>query len=267
MPTRYRLAWRVAWAIVNTALVTGASAGLGKEFAKQLAESGYHVVLVARSREGLDKVALLLREEYGASSEILVADLATAAGTDAVAARLRDAAQPVDLLVNNAGLGLGRAFVDNDLELELSAFDVMVRAVMILSHAAATSMRQRRTGVILNVSSVATWLGSGTYAAHKSWVTSFTEGLAGELRGTGVTATAVLPGLTRTEFHERAGIGRYEGVPESSWLTAHDVVAAALAGARKGRVLVTPSVKYRVISVAARLAPRSWVRAATRRKR
>lgn len=251
---------------MKTALVTGASAGLGAEFAKQLAASGYHVVLVARSEDRLEDVARMLRDEHGASSEVLVADLSTTAGTDAVAARLLDTARPVDMLVNNAGLGLGRAFVNNDIAVELAAFDVMVRAVMVLSHAAATSMRARGAGAIINVSSVATWLGSGTYAAHKAWVTSFTEGLAGELRGTGVTVTAVLPGLTRTEFHERAGIARYTSAPESSWLSAADVVAAALSAARSGRVLVTPSLRYRAVSCAARMAPRSWVRAVTRRK-
>src|SRR5690606_36251740 len=155
------------------------------------------------------------------------ADLTVRPDVDAVASRGADAERPVDLLVNNAGLGQGVDFVANDLDAELAALDVMVRAVMILSHAAAGSMAARGRGRILNVSSVATWLGNGTYSAHKAWVTSFTEGLAGQLRGTGATATAVLPGLTRTEFHARAGIGAYDGL-RVAWLRADAVVRAAL---------------------------------------
>jgi short-subunit dehydrogenase len=249
-----------------TSLVTGASAGLGAEFARQLAARGSDVVLVARTRDRLEALARELAATHDVRAEVMVADLTARADVERVALRIASHESPVDLLVNNAGLGQGRAFVRNDIDAELAALDTMVRAVLILSHAAAQAMSARGSGAILNVSSVATWLGSGTYAAQKAWVTSFTEGLAGELRGTGVTATAVLPGLTRTEFHERAGILRYDSAPDGLWLAAQDVVSAALRACDRGKVLVTPSARYAAIAWLARTAPRSWVRAATRRK-
>jgi short-subunit dehydrogenase len=225
------------------------------------------VVLVARSRERLDALAAQLHSVHGVHAEVLVADLSVAADVERVAQRVSSTSEPVDLLVNNAGMGQGRAFIRNDLESELQALDVMVRAVMMLSHAAAGAMVSRGGGAIINVSSVATWLGNGTYAAHKSWVTSFTEGLAGELSGTGVTATAVLPGLTRTEFHERAGITDHQSLPGAVWLSTASVVRATLKASARGKVLVTPSVRYSVIPWLARVAPRAWVRAAARRDR
>jgi short-subunit dehydrogenase len=252
---------------MSTSLVTGGSAGLGAEFARQLAARGDDVVLVARSRERLERLADELRSRHGVHVEVLVADLSAPADVDRVARRVASRDQPIDLLVNNAGLGQGRAFVRNDLAAELAALDVMVRAVMILSHAAALAMTSRGNGAILNVSSVATWLGNGSYSAHKAWVTSFTEGLAGELRGTGVTATAVLPGLTRTEFHDRASITSYDDAPEGSWLSADFVVRKALGATERAKVLVTPSARYAMLAWMARIAPRSWTRAFSRGNR
>src|SRR5919107_16821 len=202
-----------------TALVTGATAGLGLEFAWQLATARHDLVLVARATE-----------------------------------------RPVGLLVNNAGMALHQRFVGGDLAREEAAFDVMVRAVMVLSHAAAGAMTARRRGAILNVGSVAALLASGTYAAHKAWVRSFTEGLAVELAGTGVTATVLSPGFVHTEFHQRASIDM-SGLPEVAWLSADAVVAAALADVRRGVVISTPSVRYRVISGVVRALPRGVVRA------
>jgi short-subunit dehydrogenase len=249
---------------MTTALITGASAGLGAEFAKQLAADGHDVVLVARSQERLEQLSRDLTTTWGVDVEVLPADLATSGGLDAVAERIADAGRPIDVLVNNAGLGLGGRFVDNELDVEVAALDLMVKAVMVLSHASALAMSTRGHGAILNVSSVASWLGSGTYAAHKAWVTSFSEGLAGELRGTGVTVTAVLPGLTRTEFHDRAGLDHYYSAPGIVWLRASHVVKSALRASRRGKVLVTPSARYAVAANISRVLPRTWVRALTR---
>lgn len=247
-----------------TVLITGASSGLGEEFAWQLATARRHLVLVARSGDRLERTARLIRGATGVEVEVLVADLTDPAGVARVAARVADLDRPVDLLINNAGLGQGRRFIDNDIEAELAALDVMVRAVMVVTHAAVGAMRTRRRGAVLNVSSVASWLGSGTYSAHKAWLTAFTEGLSIELRGTGVSATAVLPGLTRTRFHDNAGIDAFDRLPDLAWLHADDVVAAALAAVRRKQVLVTPSWRYGAVAGAARVAPRSWVRAASR---
>lgn len=250
-----------------TALITGASSGLGEEFAWTLASAGRDVVLVARSRDRLSETADLLAGATGVNAEILVADLSTPEGTSAVAARLADPDRPVDLLVNNAGMGLKAGILDTTVEQELAALDVMVRAVLVLSHSAARAMAVRGHGAILNVSSVASWLGNGSYAAHKAWVTSFTEGLASQLKGTGVTATAVLPGLTHTEFHERAELENYDDLPEFAWLEPERVVASALAAVRRKQVLVTPSVRYTAMTGVVRVLPRTWVRAVARKGR
>ncbi|NEB06617.1 SDR family NAD(P)-dependent oxidoreductase, partial [Streptomyces sp. SID13726] len=155
--------------------------------------------------------------------------------------------RPVGLLVNNAGFATQQHFVGGDLDVELRALDVMVRAVLVLSHAAAGQMTARGRGAILNVASVAALTAGGTYAAAKAWVRSFTEGLAVELHGTGVTATVLCPGFTHTEFHDRAGIDK-SVLPDLAWLDADRVVSAARADVRRGAVVSTPSVRYRVAS-------------------
>lgn len=245
---------------MGTALVTGASAGLGLEFAWQLATAKHDVVLVARDEERLTRLAAQLQAAAGIHAEVLVADLATDEGIGRVADRLRSDEKPVGLLVNNAGLGLNQRFVDGDVDAEVKALDVMVKAVLVLSHAAAGAMVGRGRGAILNVASVSALLASGTYSAHKAWVRTFTEGLAVELKDTGVTATVLNPGFTHTEFHERGRIDM-SGYPEIVWLNAEDVVATALADVRRGVVISTPSARYRAASAIARLAPRSAIRA------
>lgn len=249
-----------------TALITGASAGLGLEFAWQLATAKHDVVLVARNEERLTRLAAQLEAAAGVRAEVLVADLSVRADVERVAERLRATERPIGLLVNNAGLGLNQRFVTGDLAAEESALAVMVTAVMVLSHAAAGAMVERGRGAILNVASVAALLTSGTYSAHKAWVRVFTESLAVELRGTGVTATSLNPGFVHTEFHERGEIDM-AAYPEVAWLNAEDVVATGLADVRRGAVLSTPSLRYRTLSAAARIAPRSAVRAFGRYRR
>jgi len=251
---------------MGTALVTGASAGLGLEFAWQLATARHDVVLVARDGDRLERLARQLHAAAGVRTEVIAADLADRTGLDQVAARLTATQHPVGLLVNNAGFGSGEPFVDDDLATQERALDVMVRAVMVLSHAAARSMRSRGRGAILNVGSVAGLMTTSTYSAHKAWVQVFTEGLAVELTGTGVTATCLRPGLTRTEFHDRAGMDVH-ALPQMVWLTAEDVVSRALADVRRGAVLSTPSLRYQTAVGALRLAPRTLVRAMTRTRR
>ena len=243
-----------------TALITGASAGLGLEFAWQLATARHDVVLVARDVERLEHLAGQLHAAAGVRAEVLAADLSDRVQVERVADRLRDEERPVGLLVNNAGFALGQPFVGGQLAAHEAALDVMVRAVMVLSHAAATAMVERGPGAVLNVSSVAALTTMGTYSADKAWVRVFTEGLAVELRGTGVTATALCPGLVHTEFHERAGLDR-DAFPELAWLNADAVVSAALADVRRGAVISTPSLRYGVVTEVARLLPRAAIRA------
>lgn len=255
---------------MTTALVTGASAGLGAEFCRQLAASGHDLVVVARSADRLEALAQSLRTEHGVRVETLPADLADRSALQTVAERLAGAgpdgadgrpgsgAGPVDLLVNNAGFGIGTSFTRTPVEEEERALDVMCRAVLVLSHAAAAAMAPRGRGGILNVSSVASFTAMGTYSANKAWVTTFTEALADELARTGVRVSAVCPGFTHTEFHDRAAMNMSR-LPDGMWLDAPDVVAAALDGLRRGRTVVVPGAHYRALTGVMRVLPRSVV--------
>ncbi|RJK94289.1 SDR family NAD(P)-dependent oxidoreductase [Vallicoccus soli] len=244
----------------RTALVTGASAGLGAELARQLAAQGTGLVLVARDRGRLDALAADLRSRHAVAVEVLPADLVDPDGLAAVESRLRDAGEPVDLLVNNAGLGVREGFVEGDLRDHERLLDLNVRAVLRLSGAAVPDMRARRRGTVLNVSSVAGWLPFGTYGASKAWVTTFTEGLAAELRGSGVTATALCPGYVVTEFHDRMGVRR--SGPPFLWLRAEDVAAGGLADAARGRVVSVPTLRYKVAATLLQATPRPLLRRA-----
>lgn len=244
---------------MGTALVTGATSGIGLELSWQLATARHRVVLVARSGDRLETVAGQIRAAAGVEVETIVADLGTEEGRDTVVARLRSDVHPVGLLVNNAGFSPGQRFVGGDLAVEERALDVMVHAVLVLSQAAAEAMVARGRGAILNVSSIAAFTAMGTYAAAKAWVLTFTEALAGELAGTGVTATALCPGLVRTEFHERARLDA-TAWPGAGWVNVDRVAAAALRAVRRGDVVVVPSLRYSVTASALRHLPRSVVR-------
>ena len=253
---------------MSRALVTGATAGLGAEFARQLAAGGADLVLVARDEARLEAAAKTLAERRGVSVEVLSADLSTVDGCDRVAERLVSTSVPVDTLVNNAGIGTYRVFGGADLELEEYMLDLNVRAVLRLSHAAVRAMTGRGSGQIINVSSVAGFVprgGNVTYSASKAWVMMFSEALAVQLTGTGVQVTAVCPGFTHTEFHERAAADMSK-VPDWMWLDAADVVAHGLADARKGKPVSVPSAKYKALTGAARHVPRPLLRRVMRRR-
>ena len=244
---------------MSTALVTGASAGIGRAFAERLARDGADLVLVARDRARLEELARNLSARHGVAVEVLVADLADREATGLVSDRLSDPERPVDLLVNNAGFGLRRSFLDNDLASEEARLDVMVRAVLLTCHAAGRAMRERGEGAIVNVSSVASFIANGTYSAEKAFVTVFSEGLASELAGTGVTVTALCPGFTRTEFHQRARI-RLSRLPRAFWLDADDVVQQALADVAAGKTVSVPGAQWKVVTSVVRALPRPLVR-------
>jgi len=248
---------------MTIALVTGATAGIGREFAVQLAARGDDLVLVARDLTRLDALAYELRDRHGVEVEVLPADLADREALGRVADRVGSVDRPVDVLVNNAGFSLKGSFLDHDIADEEGQFDVLARAVLVLSHAAGRAMRSRGRGAIVNVSSVASFIASGTYSADKAFVTVFTEGLAAELAGSGVTVTALCPGFTHTEFHERADVDMSR-LPEFVWLDAPRLVRDALADVEKGKVVSVPSPLYKVAVAAARIAPRPLVRAVSR---
>ena len=241
-----------------TALVTGATSGIGAAFARALADRGWDLVLVARDDARLASEAERHRA-LGRRVEVLRADLSDRADVTRVAERLEDEARPIDLLVNNAGFSVGASLLSTDQEAHDRAFEVMVRAVQVLSGAAGRAMSKRGRGRIVNVGSTAGRITMGAYSAIKAWVTVYTEGLSNELRGTGVTAMALEPGWVRTEFHERAGISG-SSMPSALWLDADDLVAAALRDLSRGRVVSTPSARYKALMFLARHGPRSGVR-------
>ena len=243
---------------MTTALITGATAGLGAAFARALAAEHRDLVLVARDAGRLASTAKKLAEEHSVEVEVLPADLVTDSGCAAVEARLAEPDRPIEVLINNAGIGLGGNFTDNPVEDEERMLRLNVRAVMRLTHAALPSMLARGHGDVLNVSSVAgfgpTAPGS-TYSASKAWVTTFSESLHLTSRLQGVRVIALCPGFVRTEFHERAEIPTGE-IPGPFWLDADDVVRDALADLRKGRPTSVPSVRYKVLGGIVRYAPR-----------
>lgn len=244
---------------MTTALITGATAGIGHEFARQLAERGHDLVIVARDRARLEDVSDELIATYQVKVEILAADLGDREQLQRVANRLADPGRPVDLVVNNAGYALRKSFLQNDIATEEQHLDVLCRAVLVLSHAAGRAMKDRGRGAIVNVSSVAGFIASGTYSAVKSFVTVFSEGLASELAGTGVTVTALCPGFTRTEFHDRAGL-EVAGMPKWMWLQAPKLVADCLDDVARGKVISVPGAQYKAAVGLLRVLPRPVVR-------
>ncbi len=243
-----------------TALVTGATSGIGATFAAHLAARGDDLVLVARTPDRLAETAERLRANHHVAVEVLAADLADRAEVNRVAARLADPDRPIDLLVNNAGFGIHAKLLDPEVIEEIDrGYEVMVRAVMVLAGAAGRSMVARGSGAIVNVASTAGFMTMGAYSALKDAVTVYTESLANELRHTPVTATALCPGYVRTEFHQRAGIGTGQ-LPGLAWVDPDELVADCLADVAKKRVVSIPSARYKVGIALVRLAPRSWVR-------
>jgi short-subunit dehydrogenase len=224
------------------ALVTGASSGIGRAFAGELAARGHDLVLVSRREATLHELAAQLERDHGHPSEVLAADLETDAGTRAVEARLADAASPVELLINNAGFGTSGAFWELDVDREEHEIALNVVALVRLTHAALGPMVERGHGGVINVSSVASYQPTpwgATYGATKAFVSSFTNALYEELRGTAVRAMVLAPGYTHTHFHERAEMPATQ-TPELIWQRPDEVVDAALRAYEKGRAVCTP---------------------------
>jgi len=250
----------LATKIANLALVTGASSGIGKAFASQLAAGGSDLVLVARNQKRLDELATRLRTEHGRRVEVLPADLEDRAELAKIEARLRDR-DDVDLLVNNAGYGHTGRFADLTVEQSQGQIDCNVSALVRLAHAALQSMRKARRGGILNVASGAAFLPSPTlavYAATKAFVVSFTQALREEVKRDGVKVSVVCPGFTRTEFQERA---KYDAsaLPSFVWQTPEDVAAEALAALAGDKVIVNTGLQNKVMASVIGLVPRSMV--------
>jgi len=250
-----------------TALITGASAGLGEEFARQLAARGADLLLVARTAGALDTLADQLRDAHGVAVETLVADLTSEDGANRVAARIADSQHPIDLRVNNAGFGLPLHFADNSIEDEVRHLRIHVETPMRLMHAALGTMRGRG-GRIINVASVAGFISRSTYSACKQWLIGFSRWANAEYASDGVTVTALCPGFTHTTFHERMGLAPgEEGVPSLMWLDAADVVREGLRDAARGRAVSVPSLRYKAIVALTTVLPASLTSRVARRGR
>jgi short-subunit dehydrogenase len=247
----------------GTALVTGGTSGIGAAFARALARRGHDIVLVARTAEPLETMAAELRA-LGREVETIAADLADRDDTARIAERLRDPERPIEVLVNNAGFGLRTRLLTPDLDEHQRAFDVMIRAVLVLGAAAGEPMRERGHGAIINVGSISGRTSMNAYSAIKAWVNSYSEVLANELHGSGVTVTALLPGWVHTEFHQRAEL-RASSIPAFLWLDAEYLVERCLRDVERGRVLSIPSVRFQVLGWFARHLPSATMRAVSRR--
>lgn len=245
---------------MTTALITGASSGIGACFARQLAARGADLVLVARDETRLKAAAEALRSRYGAGVEVLVADLLDREDCARVEARLAATAsasvRPVDILVNNAGFGLPAPFPHSAIEDEERMLDLLTRVPMRLTHAATPGLTARGRGAVINVSSVAALLPTGTYGAAKAWLTAFSESLRVDLAPHNVRVLAICPGFTRTEFQERAGMD-VSSLPDSAWLDVDAVVRQALRDLYRGKPISLTGWRYKTYAFAVRHVPRA----------
>ncbi len=239
------------------ALVTGASSGIGRAIAVQLAIDGSDLIIVARRRDRLEALAEELRAAHGVKVDVLVADVTVPDQLAAVEDRLRDGEPAVDLLVNNAGVGGQGSFADIPLDRQDRQIRLNVVAPVRLTHAALQRMLPRGHGGVLNVSSIAGLQPMphlATYAATKAYLSSFTHALHEEVRGKGVSVTNLLPGFTRTEFHGASDLDR-SVVPKLFWMTADDVARAGLRAVAQGRAQCVPGLVYRVATGISNVTP------------
>ncbi len=239
------------------ALVTGATAGIGESFTRLLAAEGFNLVLVARDEARLHGRASGLMEKFGAESVVIVADLATEAGCAKVEDYIR--ANEIEVLINNAGFGINKAFTMSDLAKEEEVLKVLVRTPMRLMHVALPAMKERNSGIVINVSSVASFIAGGAYSASKAYLTVLSESLSTELSSTNIKISALCPGFTRTEFHQR-GRMKMAGLPEFMWLNSDILVAKAWKDALSGKPISIPGWQYKALVGLISVVPRPIVR-------
>jgi short-subunit dehydrogenase len=239
------------------ALVTGATAGIGESFSRLLAGNNYSIVLVARDLPRLQERATALEAKFGISTHVIQADLATDDGCLKVEKYIAE--NQIDVLINNAGFGTNKAFTMSALEVEQQLLDVLVRTPMRLMHVALPLMKARDNGIIINVSSVAGYIAGGTYSASKSYLTVLSESLNTELSATNVKVSALCPGFTRTEFHQRGKMSM-TGLPNFLWLNSDRLVEQSWRDALKGKAVSIPGWQYKLLVLIVETIPRSIVR-------
>jgi short-subunit dehydrogenase len=239
------------------ALVTGATAGIGESFSRLLAAKNYNLVLVARDLPRLHERAAALEAKFGIKTHVIQADLATDEGCLRIEKYILE--NQIDVLINNAGFGTNKAFTMSTLEVEQQLLDVLVRTPMRLMHVALPLMQARNNGIIINVSSVAGYIAGGTYSASKSYLTVLSESLNTELSATNVKVSALCPGFTRTEFHQRGKMSM-KGLPNFLWLNPDRLVEQSWRDALKGKAVSIPGWQYKLLVLIVETIPRSIVR-------
>jgi uncharacterized protein len=247
--------------VSNSALVTGASSGIGAAIAAELASRGYSLALVARREERLRSLAAELASDQGIDADVVACDLADPAERDRLMDELRDRGRAVELLVNNAGFGHQADFAPSPRERMVEMVRVNVEAVVDLTSRFLGPMVEKGRGGVINIASTAAFQplpGSAVYAASKAFVLSFSEAIRTELRGSGVTVTAVCPGPVKTEFTEVAGVGGVEErTPGAVWMTAEEIARHAVDGAKRDRRVVVPGTLNRATALAGQHSPRA----------
>lgn len=239
------------------ALVTGATAGIGESFSRLLASHKYNIVLVARDMPRLEERAHGLEQKFGVKTHVIQADLATDEGCALIEKFIEE--NHIDVLINNAGFGTNKSFTISDLHTEQQLLDVLVRTPMRLMHRVLPQMKERNSGVIINVSSVAGYIAGGSYSASKSYLTVLSESLNTELSSTNIKVSALCPGFTRTEFHQRGRMSM-KALPNFMWLDADRLVEQSWRDALKGDAVSIPGWQYKILYFLVQGVPRSIVR-------
>ncbi len=246
------------------AIITGATSGIGASFARKLGARGYDLVLIGRRKERLDRLAGELQASHSILASVMISDLATLEGIQAIET-LIGSTPNLDILVNNAGFGISGKFADTDIEANLAMIQVHVIATVRFTRKALPGMLARKKGAIINVSSLAAFVpqisASVTYSATKSYLNAFSETLWKELRGTGVRVQALCPGFTLTDFHDRPDLKDFsrESVPKIAWMTADEVVNYSLKALDRNQVICIPGFLNQVISVIGRNPAFVWL--------
>jgi len=243
--------------MASWALVTGATAGIGESFTRLLAENNYNIVLVARDLPRMQERARELETRFKVSTHVIQADLATDDGCAIVEKYITS--NQIDVLINNAGFGLNKAFTMSELVAEQQMMDVLVRTPMRLMHSTLPGMKERNKGIVINVSSVAGYIAGGSYSAAKSYLTVISESLNTELAATNVKVSALCPGFTRTEFHQRARMSM-KGLPNFMWINSDDLVAQSWSDALKGKAVSIPGWQYQLLVFVIQTLPRTLIR-------
>ena len=243
--------------MASWALVTGATAGIGESFTRLLADNNYNIVLVARDLPRMQERARELETRFKVSTHVIQADLATDDGCAIVEKYITS--NQIDVLINNAGFGLNKAFTMSELVAEQQMMDVLVRTPMRLMHSALPGMKERNKGIVINVSSVAGYIAGGSYSAAKSYLTVISESLNTEFAATNVKVSALCPGFTRTEFHQRARMSM-KGLPNFMWINSDDLVAQSWSDALKGKAVSIPGWQYQLLVFVIQTLPRTLIR-------